>query len=141
MVRQLTLSLYKMKRIPKYEEIYTGDEASKLFFKARTGSLELNTRTYRWSETRTKICQRCTYHTEEDLRHLLAECPLYENERKTFMTKMMQILGEDEWRKISKMEDDKDIAFILGLTEDSNEVVMEETKLFLHSIWKVRLRI
>ena len=87
------------------------------------------------------MCMRCNYATEEDLRHLLAECPQYEKERELFMNKMVLLLGEGEWKEISKKDNDEDLAFILGMTEDSSKAVMEETKHFIRAIWRVRQKL
>ena len=54
-----TLNWYSYKQCPKQEIFYNGDEGSSLLYKCRTQSLEVNFRTYRWNEERTKLCSKC----------------------------------------------------------------------------------
>ena len=45
-----TLGWYKGKEKPRMELAYDGSKREELFFKARTGSLELNVRTHSWNQ-------------------------------------------------------------------------------------------
>ena len=111
--KEKTLAYYKNKEAPKVENIYDGSLNGILFFKARTLSLELKTRTYRWSEDNSKICQVCCQE-EESLQHILAECVGYHEIRLAFIGEMIEILGLAVWEDIST-RDDYAIAYLLGL--------------------------
>ena len=58
--------MFKWKKMPKHEYFYDGSKGAELVFKARSGSLELLTRTYRWSDSKSKVCPKCinieTFH-------------------------------------------------------------------------------
>ena len=66
--------MYSEKSIPKREKFYNGDWRSRLLFSARTNSLEVEDRTYRFDESRDKICLRCYMRVDETEEHTLVEC-------------------------------------------------------------------
>ena len=131
-----TLEYYKNKELPKVETIYDGSFNGVLFFKARTLSLEVKSRTYRWSEDQSKICQVCCQE-EESLQHLLAECVGYQEIRSAFIGEIIEILGLTAWGEVSTRED-YGIAYLLGLGGRVKEGVMEKTKTYLGRVWAVR---
>ena len=51
---KVTLEWYANRECPNYVRYYDGSVGSQLLFKARTQSLEVNARTYRWNENRKK---------------------------------------------------------------------------------------
>ena len=81
MERKATLNWCKTKRISKSELFYDGNWAGKLLFKARTKSLELNVRTYRWNENRQRMCMQCGLGVDETVEHMFLEYEGYANER------------------------------------------------------------
>ena len=62
----------------KEEGIYENSEASKHFFKARTNSLELNSRTH-FLRNGNRLCDLC--EEEETLEHFLLNCEQLETKR------------------------------------------------------------
>ena len=62
MERKQTLSMYCKKKCPKKEAFYDGSWMSSLLFKARSGSLELNERTHRFNDRRSKECEQGCRH-------------------------------------------------------------------------------
>ena len=52
-----TLARYSLKVAPRRENFYDGSWGSSLLFKARSGALELNDRTYRFNPRNTKECE------------------------------------------------------------------------------------
>ena len=48
-----------------------------LLFRARTGSLEVNGRTYRWNQEVTNNCFMCKRGEEETTQHCMVECRAY----------------------------------------------------------------
>ena len=54
------------------------------------------------------------------------------------MRKVILIIGLEKWRELIE-EEDQGMSFILGLGKDVPLTVIEETKLYLESIWKKRV--
>ena len=40
--------------------------------------MDVNARNYRWSESRTKVCQMCDMGEDEMVEHVVLECEKYE---------------------------------------------------------------
>ena len=72
-----SLEWYQGKARPKSEAFYDGSLGSILLFKARTKSLEVNSRVYRWANEGSKECRMCTWGVDETIVHVLIECPCY----------------------------------------------------------------
>ena len=128
-----TLAWYERKECPRHEWCFDGSFGSQLLFKARTQSLEVNGRTYRWSESGVKMCEQC----DESVVHLVLECEKYERERQRLLDNVMQLVGQDEWaRECSR--DDNGMSLLLGLGVGSPGVT-EIMKGFLVKVWNKRL--
>ena len=138
MEQKSTLKWYKLEEKPKMESFYCGDKKSELLFKARTCSLETNSRTYRWNESKTKLCLKCNLHEEETIEHLLRNCPFYSDHRDTFIDNMKLKVGESEWVKISRRTEDSDMIYLLGLAGERNKLAIEETMDYIYAIWSKR---
>ena len=54
-----TLEWYQVKEVPGREWFYDGSLGDDLLFKARTKSLELNSRVYRWRNEGSSVCRMC----------------------------------------------------------------------------------
>ena len=76
-----TIEWYRTKDEPKCERFYDGSRSAELLFKARTKSLELNSRTYRWENDGDKSCKMCDSGKDETIEHVLLECVKYEQEK------------------------------------------------------------
>merc|ERR1719154_70437 len=87
-----TLKMYSEKAAPRKEVFYSGNKGSSLLFKARTNSLEVNDRTYRFNENRERLCKMCNMGVEETLDHLIVECPVYDIARVKTMGEYKGIL-------------------------------------------------
>ena len=135
-----TLKWYKNKKEPRWENYYDGSWEAKLFFKAKSESLEVNGRTYIWNvEDRIWWCEKCSNEEvpiKEDVRHLLLECEAYTNERMELESIIIQEIGGEEWRE-RKRSDDGGIKLILGIDERNGNIIYK-TKEFLRKIWKIR---
>ena len=128
-----SLTRYQAKEAPRRELFYDGSLGSSLLFKARTESVELNSRTYRWQENDDK-CKFCVGQFKEDVSHWIVECKLYDQERTCFIIKMVEIIGEERWEVVRNRED-QGLGFILGIETDVPVRVIEETKAFLEQLW------
>ena len=115
---------------------YDGSLGSSLLFKARTESVELNARTYRWQENDDK-CKLCVRKPKEDVTHWIVECEFYDVERTSFIRKIVGIIGEERWEVI-RMRDDLGLGYILGIEPSVPIRVVEETKLYLEKLWYKR---
>ena len=65
----------------KREVFYDGNWQSSLYSKARIKSMEVNSRTYRWANEGSKVCQMCVGGVDEIVDHLMLVCPRYEEIR------------------------------------------------------------
>ena len=69
-----TLEWYREKNRPKLETFYDGSWGSELLFRARSPSLEVNGRTYRWSADRCRLCKVCSSKEVKSVFHVVVEC-------------------------------------------------------------------
>ena len=140
--RKSTLSVYKHKKHPCVEELYEGDWKSQLLFKARSGSLEVNGRTYRWSG-KSENCEWCALGVKETVEHLILKCSGHELERMNLNESMKEVIGSDKWNEFSTKEDEG-LSIVLGFECEDESVnrsrmkVAEIAKTFLKSVWSKR---
>ena len=141
--KKTTLRFYRNKKEPIKEDFYDGSYEGKLLFRARTGSLELNGRTYRWNGGR-ENCESCGRGVKETIEHFLIECDRYQAERDKFMREMQALLGQEKWQEVKSLEDGG-IAVVLGfqsgdvVVDSKNRAIAEATKVFLRAAWKIRV--
>ena len=88
-----SLAWYREKEKPKREWMYDGSYGSELLFKARTGSLEVNARTYRFSESSVKVCEKCRSGEDETVKHTIVKCAKYERERGALIDGIVNEIG------------------------------------------------
>ena len=55
----------------KREVFYDGNWQSSLYSKDRIKSMEVNSRTYRWANEGSKVCQMCVGGVDEIVDHLM----------------------------------------------------------------------
>ena len=132
-----SLRYYKNKEKSHKESFYNGDWGGKLLFKARSDTLELNSKqTWRGHG---RECQRCSTGnqlTEETLEHFLTECEWYTDERSVLIRELQEIDGE-LWDSEREGED-KGIPYILGLKGGNCNRIVISTKQFLCKAWEKR---
>ena len=139
-----TLNMYRSKEKPRYEGCYDGSWGSSLLFKARTGSLEVNARTYRFNG-RGNMCEWCEGRENETVAHLVIECEGHEYERGMLIGNLKEVLGEEKW-EVVKTGEDRGMAVLLGLedkirricTEEERQDVLRCMKRFLEGVWVKR---
>ena len=133
-----TLVWYKNKEMPRHESMYEGSYASELLFKARSQSLEVNARTYRWSVDGSRECKICDIGVEESVFHLFVECSGYMNERVMLMRHVREVCG-NEFMESFDEENERCMSVILGINGGAEvKVSMEVVKIFLEKVWKKR---
>ncbi|KAG0728534.1 hypothetical protein GWK47_032294 [Chionoecetes opilio] len=88
MSEKSTLEWYRRKDQPRYVRFYDGGYGGDLLFRARTKSLEVNSRMYRWKNGGSKVCVMCVTGVDETVEHLMLECERYEYAR----TKMLEVV-------------------------------------------------
>ena len=135
-----SLIWYKGKTTPKCEVFYDGSLGSSLLFKARTKSLEVNSRTYRWADNGSKICQKCVGGIDETVEHFMLMCPRYEEERDYLLGIVAQELSVDQWDRVAEGDIDEIMKFLLGLSrvEETNKKIIEGVKAYLERAWYKR---
>ena len=122
-----SLSLYKLKKRPKVEEIYDGTWGSALLFAARTGSLKTNLRTRFWNEVGS-ICQWCEGDYEESLNHMFVECNGHRIEREQLISGVINKIGLTGLEKL--MEDDQQgLGYLLGFKGEVDLTDLSKTYL------------
>ena len=140
MERKSSLRYYRSKKKPGYERAYDGSIGGELLFKARSGSLEVNKRTERWNGGRS-WCTSCLergIRVDEDLEHVIVECPRYNRLRNNLEEEIIRKVGREVWEN-RKQEEDLGVAAVLGLENEYKEVV-PYTKGFLRDVWRERVR-
>ena len=131
-----SLEWYRNKDRPSKEKFYDGGVGSGLLFKARTGSLETNRRTWRWNGGG-RSCNQCVVGenpVDESVEHILIECDRYEEERRELDTFMGNKIGVTRWEE-EKQSENRGIDYVLGFRELKN---MRGTKKFLEGAWRKR---
>ena len=126
-----------MKETPCYVKFYNGSWSSELLFKARSQSLEVNERTYRWNAERSKECKGCRCHADESVYHIIVECERYERERNVLIQSVSEEWGREffiDWNGNENLK----ICQLLGIGDLPNERVIEAVKIFLVDVWKKR---
>ena len=134
---KVSLRNYSLKLEPSKEKFYNGNWASSLLFKARTNSLELRSRVYRFEGNGDKTCLACNMGCEETVHHIIVECQAYEEVRVSAIADYVGSIGRDKFNRVISREDDG-LNYFLGLGEDINTEVVEITKSLLLSIWTIR---
>ncbi|KAG0725737.1 hypothetical protein GWK47_038027 [Chionoecetes opilio] len=140
MSEKSTLEWYRRKDQPRYERFYDGGYGGDLLFRARTKSLEVNSRMYRWKNDGSKVCEMCVTGVDETVEHLMLECERYEYARTQMLEVVVGEVGVEEWRE---MRDRRvEMEYLLGLCAEcrSDSRVIESVKEFLENSWRARRR-
>ncbi|XP_050705903.1 uncharacterized protein LOC126991179 [Eriocheir sinensis] len=136
MERKETLDWYREKEAPKCEVWYEGSLGGDLLFRARAQCLDVNARNYRWSESRSKVCQMCDRGVDETVQHVVLECKKYDRER----TKMMHVFLSEMGRDVNGRTGREWMVLLLGLSGETSGRVIEAVKEFLEGMWRARCR-
>ena len=139
MEKKSSLKWYSRKQKPGRIEWHVGDWGSKLLFKARTGTLDLNGRNRNVQEQSCSLC----VGVKETVEHMMVECSRYEEERRILIGEITEIIGEEEWNKRLD-EEDGGITTVLGLYSSNNresDEVVKCTKKFLQKSVEKRQRL
>ena len=131
-----SLKWYKKDK-PSGEKCYDGSWESKLLFKARTNSLEVNERMNRWRGER-EACEKCSREDEETvetLEHVIKECPWYERERQNLEMEVRRKIGDQTWERVK--EEEGDMEYLLGMDKTEGDLT-EVTRKFLGEVWSKR---
>ena len=139
MERKSTLEWYKVKEAPMYERWYDGSLGGDLLFRARAQCMDVNARNYRWSESRSKVCQMCDLGEDETVEHVMLECERYERDRREMMQVVLAELGHNRNERVEKTGWEW-MVLLLGLCRETNERMIEAVKEFLERMWRARCR-
>ena len=135
-----SLEWYRAKEVPRSELFFDGNLGSSLLFKARSKSLEVNSRVYRWRNEGSKQCRMCDGGQDETVEHLLLECPGYESERREMMSAVTGEMGTERWAAVQGEGTNRVMEVLLGLScgKEWNDVMAESVKRFLEKAWGKR---
>ena len=130
------LGWYRCKEKPKYEMWYDGSLGGDLLFRARAQCLDVNARTYRWSESGERKCEKCDANVDETVMHVMLECSEYVEERMEMMEEVFcegLNTGVPEGRTgVEKM------VCCLGLNDECSVSGINAVKNFLERMWGKR---
>ena len=101
--------------------------------------MDVNERNYRWSESRSKVCQMCDMGEDESVEHVVLECEKYERDRMEMMQVILTELGHSWDERVEKTGREW-MVLLLGLCRETNERMIEAVKEFLEKMWRVRCR-
>ena len=135
-MRKRSLKWYK-KAKPKGEQWYDGSWESKILYKARTNTLEVQERKNRWRGEGAE-CHKCAEEGEqniESLEHIIKECPGYIDIRQRWEEDIIRDMGQEHWDRIK--QEGEDMETILGFKEEEG-ISINATKKHLVEIWKRR---
>ena len=99
--------------------------------------MDVNERNYRWSESRSKVCQMCDMGEDESVEHVVLECEKYERDRMEMMQVILTELGHSWDERVEKTGREW-MVLLLGLCRETNERMIEAVKEFLEKMWRVR---
>ena len=140
MENKSTMEIYRNKRMPKKENCYEGGGDSVLLFRARAGSLEVNRRTHRFNEMKSKWCHFCEVQgsrEEETIIHLLTECQAYGPAMEWAIDKYIEIIGERDFH-MKRQDDDRGLGYFLGLEEGVPGGIVQVSKAYINWVWNIR---
>ncbi|MPD03129.1 hypothetical protein E2C01_098752 [Portunus trituberculatus] len=98
--------------------------------------MDVNARNYRWSESRSKVCQMCDVGENKTVKHVVVECVKYARDRYEMMQVVVSELGHDR----VEMTGREWMVLLLGLCGETNERMIEAVKEFLERMWRARCR-
>ena len=101
--------------------------------------MDVNARSYRWSESRSKVCQMCDMGVDETVEHVVLECVRYERDRNEMMQVVLTELGHNGNERVEKTGREW-MVVLLGLCRETNERMIEAVKEFLERMWRARCR-
>ena len=116
---------------------FEGSLGGDLLFQARAQCMDVNARNYRWSESRSKLCQMCNLEEDESVEHIMLECPKYARLRIEMMRTVLIELGCEDGEVVER--DGREwMILLLGLCKESNGTMITAVKDFLESMWRIR---
>ena len=139
MREKTTLEWYRTKEVPGREWLYDGSLGGDLIFKARTKSLELNSRVYRWRNEGSSLCRMCEAGVDETVDHLLLECVCYDAERNEMVEGIDEEVGRGEWGRLQALGNGRVIEALLGLSDSKAwNNATGRVKEYLERVWRKR---
>ena len=80
---------------------------------------------------------QCTIFCDENVHHLMIECPAYDSMRTRAISEYIRVMGKNKFDEVISLEYDG-LEFFLGLVNNAPYEVMEVTKELLANIWRHR---
>ena len=115
MSEKTTLEWYQRKDRSRYESFYDGSRGGDLLFRARTKSLEVNSRVYRWKNGGSKVCEVCERGVDETVEHLMLECEGYGGARDRMLDVVTEEIGVEACREMRERNAGEWMEYLLGL--------------------------
>ena len=100
--------------------------------------MDVNVRNYRWSESGSKVCQRCDMGEDETVaEHVLLECDKYDCERRDMMRIVLAEMGYEENDMVERTGREW-MVLLLGLCGDTTARMIDAVKMFQEKMWSMR---
>ena len=99
--------------------------------------MDVNARNYRWSESGSKLCEKCDMGEDETVEHVILECQRYSRERNEMMQVTLSELGCNVGELLEKTGPEW-MVLLLGLCEETTERIIMTVKEFLEKMWCAR---
>ncbi|MPC38231.1 hypothetical protein E2C01_031736 [Portunus trituberculatus] len=103
-----------------YKRWYDGSLGGDLLFRARAQCMNVNAMSYRWSESRSKVCQMCDSGEDETVEHVMLECVKYVRDRYEMIQVVLAELGHNKNERVEKTGREW-MVVLLGLSRETNE--------------------
>ena len=81
--------------------------------------MDVLTRNYRWSESRSKVCQMCDMGEDETVEHVVLECEKYDRDRMEMMHVILIEMGR-ETNEVIKRTGREWILLLVGLCGETS---------------------
>ncbi|MPC24151.1 hypothetical protein E2C01_017226 [Portunus trituberculatus] len=96
--------------------------------------MDVNAKNYRWSESRSKVCQMCDMEEDKTVEHVVLECVKYARDGNEMMQVVLRELGNAR----VEMTGREWLVLLLGLCGDTNDRMIKAAKEFLEEMWHAR---
>ena len=136
MEKKSTLRVYTAKEtIGGVDHFWDNSRGSALLFKARSDSLELARRKFRWTTSDSDVCQVCSLQTSETITHFLLECPCYADRRQSYLKSQYGSSAA-----LTGLSDDCALQRLLFETPSRKNQLENASRLkrFLENMWDLR---
>ena len=89
--------------------------------------MDVNARNYRWSESRSKVCQMCDMREDETVEHVALECEKYDRDRMEMMRVILTKMGR-EMNEVIERTGKEWMVLLLGMYGEASVLMIDSVK-------------